>query len=154
MRFIFFFLGIHQRPQFLPWHRWFILEYENLLREIDCRVTVPYWDWSIRSQDPWSSSHVWHTSSRGFGGNGPGCVTTGPFRFPSWRLVNGNCLQRNFQSGTQSEPFPNEIMVRRTVAFNAFNDFELALRVDLHDVVHCFISKRSFIFFSLSFPHP
>ncbi len=39
--------GIHQLDFFLPWHRWFILQFENLLREVDCRVTVPYWDWSL-----------------------------------------------------------------------------------------------------------
>lgn len=38
---------IHELDFFLPWHRWFILQYENLLREIDCRITVPYWDWSL-----------------------------------------------------------------------------------------------------------
>ena len=26
---------------FLPWHRWFLVEFENLLRRIDCRVTIP-----------------------------------------------------------------------------------------------------------------
>jgi hypothetical protein len=25
---------IHKAPNFLPWHRWFLLEYENLLREV------------------------------------------------------------------------------------------------------------------------
>ena len=39
--------NIHQLDTFLPWHRWFILQYENLLREIDCRITVPFWDWSL-----------------------------------------------------------------------------------------------------------
>ena len=35
---------------FLPWHRWFILAFENLLRKVDCKVTVPYWDWSAEAQ--------------------------------------------------------------------------------------------------------
>ena len=42
-----FFSRIHELDFFLPWHRWFILQYENLLREIDCRITVPFWDWSL-----------------------------------------------------------------------------------------------------------
>ena len=25
---------IHKAPNFLPWHRWFLLQYENLLREV------------------------------------------------------------------------------------------------------------------------
>jgi hypothetical protein len=42
-----FFSRIHELDFFLPWHRWFVLQYENLLREIDCRITVPFWDWSL-----------------------------------------------------------------------------------------------------------
>ena len=42
--------GIHQRDLFLPWHRWYVLQYENILRRIDCQITVPYWDWSLVSE--------------------------------------------------------------------------------------------------------
>ena len=28
--------GVHDPQYFLPWHRWFILSLENLLRQIDC----------------------------------------------------------------------------------------------------------------------
>ena len=31
---------------FFPWHRWYTLELENLLRQVDCRITI-------------RSSHVW-----------------------------------------------------------------------------------------------
>lgn len=39
--------GIHGRDHFLPWHRWFVLQYENILRRVNCQVTVPFWDWSL-----------------------------------------------------------------------------------------------------------
>ncbi|CAB3984903.1 tyrosinase-like isoform X2 [Paramuricea clavata] len=55
-----FFSGIHDIDFFLPWHRWYILQYENLLQQIDCRVTVPYWDWSLVGANPFSSS-IWNT---------------------------------------------------------------------------------------------
>ena len=29
---------------------------ENLLKEVDCRVTIPYWDWSLVSNDPFNST--------------------------------------------------------------------------------------------------
>ena len=45
--------GIHERDQFLPWHRWFVLQYENILRRISCHITVPFWDWSMVSENPW-----------------------------------------------------------------------------------------------------
>lgn len=45
-----------RKEQFLPWHRWYLLQMENLFRRIDCRVTVPYWDWSLFSGTPWRST--------------------------------------------------------------------------------------------------
>ena len=128
-------LGIHELSEFLPWHRWFILEYENLLRTIDCRITVPYWDWSIRSSNPWSASHLWHPSNKGFGGNGGNggeCVTTGPFRYLAWSIVGGKCLERNFNGR-----IPNARKVNEVIASNSFIDFERELRVNLHNTVHC-----------------
>lgn len=55
------FIAIHERlfgeihgvNQFLPWHRWFLLELENILRKVDERVSIPYWDWSLYSGSPW-----------------------------------------------------------------------------------------------------
>ncbi|CAH3025091.1 unnamed protein product [Porites evermanni] len=78
--------GIYQKDQFLPWHRWYLLRYENLLRQVDCRVTLAYWDWSLFSMSPWNntSDRIWYPGPSGLGGNGSdgssgGCVTDGPF---------------------------------------------------------------------------
>jgi len=99
--------GIHNRNYFLPWHRWYILAYENILRKVDCRVTVPYWDWSLDSQSLFASD-VWNSDLCkyiGLGGNGnPRCVTTGPFATPGWRLTpsaQNACLRRNFNGMSQ-----------------------------------------------------
>ena len=44
---------LHHMPQiFLPWLRWYLLEFENFLRQIDCRITIPYLDWS-KDLDNW-----------------------------------------------------------------------------------------------------
>ena len=45
--------NIHNSEQFLAWHRWYLLQVENILREVDPIVTVPYWDWSLWSGEPW-----------------------------------------------------------------------------------------------------
>ena len=76
---------------------------------------------------------MWHPSSKGFGGNGRSCVTTGPFRSPGWTIVGGtDCLRRNFNGLT-----PNVRQVKEALAINSFQEFEMVLRINLHDTVHC-----------------
>jgi hypothetical protein len=96
---------VHSTENLLPWHRWYIIQYENLLRLADCTVTVPYWDWSVVSGRPWgtTSRDLWYGGNSGFGGNGNplgSCVQTGPFREGVWQLVpsvrRSRCLTRNF----------------------------------------------------------
>ncbi|XP_028405884.1 uncharacterized protein LOC114528447 [Dendronephthya gigantea] len=135
--------NIHELEYFLPWHRWFILQYENLLREIDCHITVPYWDWSLTGADPLSSD-VWNPGPHGFGGDGNGsriCVDTGPFREGVWSLIQsagGGCLRRQFNGRT-----PNAVAVKMLIMFTPnpsdFENFEFLLRTEFHDLVHCVI---------------
>jgi hypothetical protein len=52
--------SIHRGPEFLPWHRWYLLRLEQELRSIDARVTLPYWDWTRPGAkdleaEPWKS---------------------------------------------------------------------------------------------------
>ena len=98
---------LHHSPRiFFPWHRWFLVEFENLLRRIDCRVTLPFWDWSRVAHHWWNASDanaIWSSGDHGLGGNGnpsdDDCVEDGPFSEEKWRLVKqtgGGCLRRKF----------------------------------------------------------
>jgi hypothetical protein len=40
---------VHDGPEFLPWHREIVNRFEELLRQIDPRLSLHYWDWT---QDP------------------------------------------------------------------------------------------------------
>ena len=53
---------IHEKQDFLPWHRYYILQYENLIRKADCTFTATYWDWSLDSREPFSTGpdNVWN----------------------------------------------------------------------------------------------
>lgn len=44
----------HNTPEFLPWHRMFLLYFEHLLRTVSGvdSLTVPYWDWTIDAEHP------------------------------------------------------------------------------------------------------
>ena len=135
---------IHDTNNFLPWHRWYILQYENLLRKVDCTVTVAFWDWSRVSSDPWGESQtdLWFTGSSGFGGNGDertSCVLTGPFSWPAWKLVpsaGSSCLQRQFIDFPPDTTAVSQVL---NTPPSEFVDFEFELRVSLHNNVHCLI---------------
>ncbi|KAH8745126.1 hypothetical protein F5883DRAFT_439238, partial [Diaporthe sp. PMI_573] len=34
----------HQVTAFLPWHRWFLRDYEKALQTIDPEILLPYWN--------------------------------------------------------------------------------------------------------------
>jgi tyrosinase len=63
----------HMRPAFLPWHRQFILDFENDMRAADTALTgkpsdlaLPYWNWTIdRSSIPYLIfGWVWTAQAR------------------------------------------------------------------------------------------
>lgn len=100
-------LRIHYTGTFLGWHRYFLWEYEQALRnECGYRGTQPYWNWGITAVTGLELSPVWDGSATSMSGNGVkinqtgldlvlggegrseiilpvgsggGCVTSGPF---------------------------------------------------------------------------
>ena len=102
---VFVLLQVHSQKHFFPWHRWYLLQFENLFRYIHKDVTLPYWDWSIAGERIWAtdSASIWSKKSWGLGGNGKGlfhCVKDGPFSVYKWRLAyhsGKGCLKRNFK---------------------------------------------------------
>lgn len=160
----YFCYGIHTRGLFCPWHRNYILQMENLLREIDCTITLPYWDWSYVGHDPWNASDIWSNGTYGLGGNGDAaqgfCVQSGLFREQKWRtpFFNDNLdivlstidiyddidddtvkpklsdCLRRFFDGR----VPDTVHVERALDIPAdnFKDFDINLRINYHDIVH------------------
>ncbi|KOU42822.1 tyrosinase MelC2 [Streptomyces sp. WM6378] len=67
----------HRSPSFLPWHRRFLIEFEQALQSVDPSVTVPYWDWTV---DRTPSSSLWAADFLGGTGRSrDGQVMDGPF---------------------------------------------------------------------------
>ncbi len=77
----------HNSPTFLPWHREYLMRYEQMLRDVsgNPRLALPYWDWT----DPASTAAVFAPDF--MGGNGDPAaawaVTDGPFRRGQWAIT-------------------------------------------------------------------
>lgn len=58
----------HSGPAFLPWHRYFLITLEALLRQAvnDTEFRIPYWDWNTDAElsDP-ATSPVWSNRNLG-----------------------------------------------------------------------------------------
>ena len=160
----YFCYGIHTQKLFCPWHRYYILQMENLLRSVDCAITLPYWDWSYVGKNPWNGSDLWSNSSYGLGGNGvPNegfCVQSGMFRENEWQTpyFNDNLdivlstldvygeLDSNEVTPELSDclrrffdgALPDALHVKRALNLSAeeFADFDINLRINYHDAVH------------------
>lgn len=77
----------HRGPSFLPWHRYFIREFELALQSVNPTVTLPYWDWATDAAlpDP-TTAPIWNGNPAAgrvyIGGDGQGAddiVMDGPF---------------------------------------------------------------------------
>ena len=139
---------LHEGPWiFLPWHRWWLVEFENLLRRVDCRVTMPYWNWSRVANHWWrgiGKEDFWSPGVHGLGGDGKTpslCVVNGPFREDKWSLLTiggGGCLKRNF---SYVHLTGDEEHVRDTLALplEEFLQFEYILREVYHNEIHWYV---------------
>lgn len=140
-----FFHGVHTVNFFLPWHRWYLYEFENFLRRIDCRVTIPYWDWARVTETIWRENHardIWNPGPHGLGGNGRQeedyCVMDGPFRKGKWyqsKKSGSGCLKRNFHYSRKPR---DTTAIRKTIS-SKFSVFEYNVRKVFHNEIHCLI---------------
>ena len=147
--------------QFLHWHRYFLLEYEDLLRLVHRDITIPYWDWSAR-QEPYSANVF--DPDFGFGDSSDpitGCVTSGPFRegeFNIWPFAssfsssssssfsafspsdNKSCLTRDY--GDFVFPSINILKQLLSLDSNMFTIFHNSVQVFLGLNIRCFVGGK------------
>ncbi|VEU34084.1 unnamed protein product [Pseudo-nitzschia multistriata] len=119
----------HGPAEFMPWHRWFIWNFEKLLQQTTGKcIYIPYWDWERDSQ--WErESDVLHPATFGSWGatNGAGCTMNGiteyhaPFRWsPGVNNGPAGCVTRDFLDGFS---FSGEAQVLAMIAnYNQFSD--------------------------------
>ncbi|KXN72124.1 Di-copper centre-containing protein, partial [Conidiobolus coronatus NRRL 28638] len=90
--------NIHNHPVFLPWHRYYMQLFQEMIWQVDPSVIVPYWDWTIDSQAPHLSPVF---TNEYFGGNGNSnnnfAIQDGFMANWSANYPNKHAIARNFQ---------------------------------------------------------
>jgi tyrosinase len=76
----------HMGAAFFPWHRQFLLMFEQQLQTVDPSVTLPYWDWTVDNQ---VDSYLWQPDLMGGDGSDADneAVIDGPFAKGNWELT-------------------------------------------------------------------
>lgn len=124
------------------WNRYFLLEYENLLQEINCRITIPFYDWTVLPLNPYNSV-VWN-DDYGFGrtsSDSDYCMLSGPFDKDDYSLIpsaGGSCLKREYKK----QKFPTRSLIERDVLTQPasnFNQFYRYMQLYIHTTVRCFV---------------
>ncbi|VDI79370.1 tyrosinase [Mytilus galloprovincialis] len=82
----------HDGPNFVSWHRYFLVLFENALREKNSKVTLPYWD--SRADYLMTNKEDSILFTEFFLGNAKGVVYTGPFAFWSTPTNPSTLLRR------------------------------------------------------------
>lgn len=114
----------HRGPNFFPWHREFLRQFENDLRAVSANpdLCLPYWDWSV-DQGPVDPGYPFIAALLGGNGDGTqwGVVPDGVFSHNSgWILTlddnfnagnnPGQALQRDLGGGTGNLPPRNTVI--------------------------------------------
>lgn len=122
---------IHNSNIFLPWHRVFLIYFEEQLKAIDPDISVPYWDWT----EDWSSSaDIFEDASGGNTGLFGFDVTGSVWEDPS----TGTKYIREFDS---SEPQPTTTGLNNIVNTSDFTQHRAALELGPHNTGHRFVGE-------------
>ena len=128
--------------QFFMFNRYYMLEFEDLLKDFNCRITIPYYDWTPFPIAPYTAA-VWGNTD-GFGDRArlpDQCVSVGPFRVGEYQVnpsAGGGCLMRDYKNNR----FPSRDIVERdvlTITSDNFNSFHRFLHLFIGINVQCFI---------------
>lgn len=149
------------------------------MREVDCKITVPYWDWSYWRENVWKMGlHIWGDDMLSFGGDGlkekEHCVQTGPFNASVWEhpapedvvsvlqncdSLTGSCVLKEYGGSHPAclrrsfNSLPANLgHVLRTLETpcSDFASFDSIVRDDYHNDLHNEIGKSFIPIFTLN----
>ncbi|KAJ1949462.1 hypothetical protein FBU59_001134 [Linderina macrospora] len=113
---------VHGTSAFFPFHRRFVLEFENIGRSYDPGFTVPYWDAPLDYRRPERSPVLQRNTLGGNGRSSDGCLTSGVMANWGISVPTRHCLSRRFDNA----PFINSWMPPEVVSSYIQSDSSLA----------------------------
>ena len=128
--------------QYFMFNRYFLLEFEDLLKDFNNSLTIPYYDWTPFPTAPYTAA-VWGNTD-GFGDTSrasDGCVSTGPVRVGEYRITplsGGGCLKRAYRD----QLFPSRATIERNLLplpASEFAQFHRFLHLFVGINVQCFV---------------
>lgn len=128
--------------QYFMFNRYYMLEFEDLLRDFNCSITIPYYDWTPFPTAPYTAAVWGNTDGFGDSSRRPDfCVTRGPFRVGEYNVIQsagGGCLKREYKNNR----FPSRDIIDRdvlTIPSERFFDFHRFLHLFIGVNIQCFI---------------
>jgi tyrosinase len=120
----------HGLPVFLPWHRKYIHHFELSLKSIDPSVDLPYWDWSLDSQNP-EKADIFLSDYLGGTGNkaSDNCVDTGV-------AANWNVKYPSSDARPGSKCLKPEAIATNLNSASSFDQLRVAIEGGSHGAVH------------------
>ncbi|KAJ1931583.1 hypothetical protein EC988_009741, partial [Linderina pennispora] len=131
------FSQVHGNTVFFPFHRRFVLEFENVARRYDPSFVVPYFDATESYRDP--ASHPLLTAGA-LGTNGQStdrCLVNGVQANTQLSYPSRHCLRRNYNNGNSINPwYAPEIITSYIQTSQTLADFRENIEYSIHGAVH------------------
>ncbi|KAJ2724590.1 hypothetical protein GGI07_001843 [Coemansia sp. Benny D115] len=128
---------IHGNTSFFPFHRRYLLEFENIARTYDPNFTIPYWDATESYRNPVADPLL---SATALGTNGlpnTRCLDDGIQGKMQLSYPNNHCLRRNWNGGNSINPwYAPEIISSYIQSDTSLATFRENIEYSIHGAVH------------------
>ncbi|KAJ2633980.1 hypothetical protein H4R22_000068 [Coemansia sp. RSA 1290] len=128
---------VHGNTCFFPFHRRYVLEFENIARQYDSNFVVPYWDATESFRNPAADPIL---SSTALGTNGQGndhCLANGVQGEMQLSYPSQHCLRRNYDQGNTIGPwYSPEIISSYIQSDTSLATFRENIEYSIHGAVH------------------
>jgi len=107
-------------PYFLPWHRFFLRQLEQRLQQIDCSITLPYFDFTS-DVGSFDEAIIWQPNYFGGDGERDDCVPDHPYGLSvAWRP----CIKRRFNPDVK---LPSLVELSIALASDDYTEMSMCL---------------------------